>query len=110
MDIDDEMMLHQLVQEEEDVAGDEEDSDHSCLLCLRPRISAPPRRKDQQIMHGIVILELEYFADNALHTPLEFQRRFRMNKDLFIKIVVGVQEYDDYFQCKKDCTGLPRFT
>jgi hypothetical protein len=27
-----------------------------------------------------------------------------------MKIVIGVREYDDYVQCKKDCTGLLGFT
>jgi hypothetical protein len=112
MDIDDEMMLHQLLQEEEDVAADEEEKllIIACLLRLRSRISAPPRRKDRQRMQGIVILELDYFVDNTIHTPLEFWRHFRMNKYLFMKIAVSVPEYDDYFHCKKECTGLPVFT
>jgi hypothetical protein len=33
-----------------------------------------------------------------------------MNKDLFLKIVHGVREYDTYFMAKKDCTGLWGFT
>ncbi|XP_071683465.1 uncharacterized protein [Lolium perenne] len=33
-----------------------------------------------------------------------------MNKDLFMKIVFGVREYDDYFMIKQDCTGLWGFT
>jgi hypothetical protein len=27
-----------------------------------------------------------------------------MNKELFIKIVQGLREYDNYFKYKKDCT------
>jgi hypothetical protein len=33
-----------------------------------------------------------------------------MNKDLFMKIVHGVREYDDYFKYKKYCTGKWGFT
>ncbi|XP_071677269.1 uncharacterized protein [Lolium perenne] len=33
-----------------------------------------------------------------------------MNKDLFLKIVHGVREYDKYFMAKKDCIGLWGFT
>jgi hypothetical protein len=33
-----------------------------------------------------------------------------MKKDLFMKIVQGVREYDDYFKYKKDCTGKWGFT
>jgi uncharacterized short protein YbdD (DUF466 family) len=50
-------------------------------------------------------------ADKAIHTSLEFRRRFRINKELFMKIVVGVREYDEYFRCKKDrTTRFRRFT
>jgi hypothetical protein len=51
-----------------------------------------------------------YFADNAINTPKEFRRRFRINKELFMKIVQSVREYDDYFKYKKDCTGKWGFT
>jgi hypothetical protein len=29
---------------------------------------------------------------------------------MFMKIVFGVREYDDYFICKPDCTGLYGFS
>jgi hypothetical protein len=47
----------------------------------------------------------DYFADNAINTPKKFRQWFRMNKELFMKIVQGMREYDDYFKYKKDCTG-----
>jgi hypothetical protein len=103
------MVLHLLVQEEEDIAADEEEKVliMAALLCLRAKINAPPRwgcsipwkkKKDRQRMHGAIMLESDYFADNAIHTPLEFRRRFRMNKELIMEIVVGVREYDDYLR------------
>jgi hypothetical protein len=52
-----------------------------------------------------LLLYSNYFADDAINTPKEFRRCFRMNKDLFIKIAQGVREYDDYLNYKKDCTG-----
>jgi hypothetical protein len=61
--------------------------------------------KNRQRDAGAVMLYSDYFADNAINTPNEFHLRFRMNKDLFMKIVQGVREYDDYFKYKKDCTG-----
>jgi hypothetical protein len=54
---------------------------------------------------GAMLLDADYFNDDATHSPKEFRRRFRMNKDLFLKIVHGVREYDTYFMTKKDCTG-----
>ncbi|KAK1618039.1 hypothetical protein QYE76_023556 [Lolium multiflorum] len=59
---------------------------------------------------GAMLLDADYFNDGATHSPKEFRRRFRMNKDLFLKIVHGVREYDTYFMAKKDCTGLWGFT
>jgi hypothetical protein len=59
---------------------------------------------------GAMLLDADYFNDDAAHSPKEFRRRFRMNKDLFRKIAVGVREYDNYFISKQDCTGLWGFT
>jgi uncharacterized Ntn-hydrolase superfamily protein len=57
-----------------------------------------------------MLLHSDYFVDDATNTPKEFQRRFRMSKGLFMKIVQGVREYDDYFKYKKDCTEKWGFT
>jgi hypothetical protein len=40
---------------------------------------------------GAMLLHSNYFADDATNTPKEFWRLFRMNKDLFMKIVQGVR-------------------
>jgi hypothetical protein len=66
--------------------------------------------KDRSRNAGALLLYSDYFADNAINTPKEFHRRFRMNKKLFMKIVQGVREYDDYFKYKKDCTEKWGFT
>jgi hypothetical protein len=66
--------------------------------------------KDPSRNAGALLLYSDYFADNAINTPKEFRRRFRMKKDLFMKIVQGVREYDDYFKYKKNCTGKWGFT
>jgi hypothetical protein len=85
MDSDDKMMMHQFMQNEKDVAADEEEKllILAALLRLRARINAPPRwggsrpgkkrNKDMQRMNGVVLLEVDYFVDNAIHTPLEFR-------------------------------------
>jgi hypothetical protein len=41
-------------------------------------------------MNGVVMLESEYFVESAIRTPIEFWRRFMMNKELFINIFIGV--------------------
>jgi hypothetical protein len=55
-------------------------------------------------------LHSDYFAGDASNTPKKFQRRFRMNKELFMRIVQGMREYADYFKYKKDCTEKWGFT
>ncbi|XP_051201476.1 uncharacterized protein [Lolium perenne] len=55
---------------------------------------------------GAMLFDADYFNNDATHSPKEFRRRFRMNKELFLKIVHGVREYDKYFMAKKHCTGL----
>jgi hypothetical protein len=66
--------------------------------------------KDRSKNAGALLLYSDYFANNAINTPKEFRLRFRMKKDLFMKIVQGVREYDNYFKYKKDCTGKWGFT
>jgi hypothetical protein len=63
---------------------------------------APNKNRQRDI--GALLLYSDYLADNAINTPKEFCWRFRVNNDLFIKIVQSVREYDDYFKYKKDCT------
>jgi hypothetical protein len=51
--------------------------------------------KDRSRNAGAWLTYSHYFADNAINTPKEFRRQFRINKDLFMKIVQDVREYDD---------------
>jgi hypothetical protein len=69
---------------------------------------APNKNRQRDV--GALLLQSDYFADDAINTSKEFRRRFRMNKDLFMKIVQGVKEYDDYFKYKKYCTEKWGFT
>jgi hypothetical protein len=68
-------------------------------------------------MVGIVMLEVDYFfSDDPIHGTKTFRWRFWI-KELFMKIVQGVREYDDYLNegadapirtlCKGIGTGLP---
>jgi hypothetical protein len=64
--------------------------------------------KDRHWLAGALLLDSDYFADNASSIPKEFWWRFRMNKELFMRIVFFVRKYDNYFICKT--TGLCRFS
>jgi len=51
------------------------------------------------------MLYADYFADDPSHDNVVFQRRFRMDRKLFPKIMEFVREFDDYFKGKKDRIG-----
>jgi hypothetical protein len=60
-------------------------------------------------MVGYCILYAEYFADNPLHSEAIFRRHFRMSRKLFLKIIYALRDYESYFRCKLDCTGMAGF-
>jgi hypothetical protein len=57
--------------------------------------SKPVKRRNINRHHqaDAMLLDADYFNDNMTHSPKEFRRRFRMKKELFLKIVYGVREY-----------------
>jgi hypothetical protein len=123
MDSDDETMFAALMEEEAEIAVDD-DEEHlmmlSCLMALYARSDAKPRRggsapgcrksKPRQRLEGYCILYTDYFADDPLHGEVVFWRRFRMSRKLFLDIVYAVRRFDNYFICKKDCTGMVGFS
>ncbi|XP_048634317.1 putative nuclease HARBI1 [Brassica napus] len=46
----------------------------------------------------------DYFRENATYSA-QFRRRFRMNKGLFMRIVLALQENFVFFQQRQDATG-----
>ncbi|XP_057774846.1 uncharacterized protein LOC130993827 [Salvia miltiorrhiza] len=52
----------------------------------------------------------DYFNDNPTYRPTFFQRRFRMQKELFLHIVEAVQGEDTYFQMSHDARGQDSLT
>ena len=104
MDNDDEMLV-QLFMEEESI--DAVRRQQQLILTSFLRVSQPfmavyrcggsrpgkRRNVDRHRQAGAMLLECDYFAGGATHSPKEFRRRFWMNKDPFM----SVREYDDYF-------------
>jgi hypothetical protein len=123
MDSDDEeeQMFAEIFEEE--MAATAQDEEHMLILACMSGLyaetiigrrggSAPGRRKckPMQRMEGYCILYADYFADNSLHGEAIFRRRFRMSRKLFLKIVYALRDYDSYFRCKLDCTGMAGFS
>ena len=51
----------------------------------------------------------DYFDENALFEGYYFRRRFRMHKDLFMRIVEGVTSVSEYMQQRADARGTLGF-
>jgi hypothetical protein len=60
---------------------------------------------------GHVRLHKDYFdLIMPLYKAKAFHHRCRMFRELFLVILNGVRDYDDYFEAKYDCTGKIGFT
>jgi hypothetical protein len=60
---------------------------------------------------GRVRLYKDYFDPIILICKAKaFRRWYRMSRELFLVILNGVRDYDDYFEAKYDCTGKIGFT
>jgi hypothetical protein len=58
-----------------------------------------------------VRLYKDYFDPiNPLYKEKVFSFWYRMSRELFLVILNGVREYDDYFEAKYDCTGKIGFS
>lgn len=47
----------------------------------------------------------QYFAENPTYPDTYFRRRFRMDKELFLRILGDLENKDNYFKQKNDATG-----
>ncbi|CAK8573544.1 unnamed protein product [Lathyrus sativus] len=52
----------------------------------------------------------DYFSENLGYTDVQFRRRFRMHKHVFLRIVDALGNHDEYFQMKVDATGKMGFS
>ncbi|CAN6381318.1 unnamed protein product [Urochloa humidicola] len=47
----------------------------------------------------------DYFAEDPVYGPVTFRRRYRMSKELFLRITNAVEAHDSYFQQKRNAAG-----
>jgi hypothetical protein len=47
----------------------------------------------------------DYFAEHPLYPESMFRTRFRMNRDLFLRIVNALGQWSPYFTYMADCSG-----
>lgn len=63
--------------------------------------------RERDPVDGHARIYKDYFCKKPVYNDRLFRRRFRMRRRLFLKIVAGVLEQDDYFQQKVDALGNP---
>jgi hypothetical protein len=47
----------------------------------------------------------EYFSDDPTYNAKDFRQPYMMSKDMFMKTVYVVRDYDDSFVLKRESTG-----
>jgi hypothetical protein len=67
------------------------------------------KSKSRRRLEGYCILYTD-FVDDPLHGEVVFRYHFRMNRKPFLDIVYAIQRFNNYFICKKDCTGMVSFS
>ena len=81
--------------------------DETYINILEAQPSKPKKRayieRDREIGHNR--LWNDYFSEDATFPPYLFRRRFRMNKELFLRIVHRLSEHVPFFQQRRDATG-----
>nr|KAJ0207271.1 hypothetical protein LSAT_V11C500242770 [Lactuca sativa] len=69
----------------------------------------PPRARrrycDREREQGEARLMEDYFVDSPTYDQVTFWRRFRMQRPLFLRIVIAVTATDLYFQQRRGATG-----
>jgi hypothetical protein len=98
---------------------DDESGDDALILSLIAHDEEEERRKKRRrgsvLGHEVVYREIQagnlrivvdYFADVPMYNDKFFRRRFRMSRNLFLRIVEGVEAHDDYFRQRPNAIGL----
>jgi hypothetical protein len=98
---------------------DDESGDDALILSLIAHDEEEERRKKRRrgsvlgrevvyrdIQAGNLRIVVDYFADVPMYNEKFFRRRFRMSRNLFLRIVEGVKAHDDYFRQRPNAIGL----
>ncbi|CAK8577217.1 unnamed protein product [Lathyrus sativus] len=91
-----------LVEEEFMDDGDEEQQlQNSGSSSRRKRRTTIDRGREER--HNRLFND--YFSKNPVYTDVQFRRRFRMHRHVFLRIVDAIDNYDEYFQMRIDAIG-----
>ncbi|KAI5417860.1 hypothetical protein KIW84_042473 [Lathyrus oleraceus] len=95
----------ELVEEE---FMDDSDEEEQLQNERRSGSSSRPKRRtmvDRGREEGHNRLFNDYFSENPVYTDVQFRRRFRMHRHVFLRIVDALGNHDEYFQMRVDATG-----
>ncbi|XP_058733817.1 uncharacterized protein LOC131605486 [Vicia villosa] len=69
--------------------------------------SRPKKRKviDRSREEGHNRLFNDYFSENPIYIDIQFRRRFKIHRHVFLRIVAALGNHDEYFQMSVDATG-----
>ena len=87
--------------------------EQAAAAAVEARVPRPIRRRtfvprEHDVAHERLFAD--YFAENPRWGPNVFHRRFRMSRDLFLRIVHTLEGRDEYFQYREDGIGRPGLT
>ncbi|XP_042415321.1 uncharacterized protein LOC122004510 [Zingiber officinale] len=86
----------------EDSLDDEEGSRSQIILGKQRLRRAFIRRSP---LEGHICLFSDYFVDASVYPPNIFRRRFRMNRDLFLRILNNVENHEPCFVQRRSAIG-----
>ncbi|KAI5412496.1 hypothetical protein KIW84_057242 [Lathyrus oleraceus] len=95
----------ELVEEE---FMDDSDEEEQLQNERRSGSSSRPKRRttvDRGREEGHNRLFNDYFSENPVYTDVQFRRKFRMHRHVFLRIVDALGNHDEYFQMRVDATG-----
>ncbi|CAJ2673517.1 unnamed protein product [Trifolium pratense] len=87
---------------------DDSDEEQELQNELQSGSSSRPKKRttiDRGREEGHNRLFNDYFSENPVYTDVQFRRRFRMHRHVFLRIVDALGNHDEYFQMRVDATG-----
>ncbi|XP_023743730.1 uncharacterized protein LOC111891901 [Lactuca sativa] len=73
------------------------------LLIRRASLNKDHEEGHKRLVH-------DYFADDCVYQPCDFKKKFRLRKNVFVRIANAVESRYEFFQMRYDASGKRGFT
>ena len=77
---------------------------------MRFKVWEEEEQAEDEIGGSLHAIRRLFFAEDPRFDEKDFRRRFRMGKNMFMRLVHGVREHDPWFKLKKDAVGTVGFS